>query len=167
MIHQEGQYFKRRAARSALILKIEASFQRTSCKNQEQRSSHIELNFSSRKTGLVVLFCDKRGWVMFDIFSCLSYCPKILFPNPWVAYKLINFYISSSYPPLSSSYQASSRRAGGGGGPRGRAEEKRGSGGGHRGPPAGSAPGHRTQGALAREEEKGFRGGRSYSDNQR
>ena len=36
---------------------------------------------------------------MFDILSCLSYCPKILFPNSRVASKLINFYISSSYPP--------------------------------------------------------------------
>ena len=93
----------------------------------------------------------KKGWVLLDILSCLSYCPKILFPNPWVAYKLINFYISSSYPPLSSSYQSSSCRAGGsgGGGLRGPAEEKRGSGGGHRGPPANSAPGHRTHFRLS------------------
>ena len=48
----------------------------------------------------------KKGWVMFDILSCLSYCPKILFPNSRVAYKLINFYTRSSYPPLSSSYQS-------------------------------------------------------------
>ena len=112
---------------------------------------------------------QKKGWVMLDILSCLSYCPKILFPDLWVAYKLINFYISSSYPPLSSSYQSSSRRAGGsgggGGGLRGPAEEKRGSGAGHRGPPANSAPGHSTQEALGREE-RGFREGRSYSDNQ-
>ena len=111
---------------------------------------------------------QKKGWVMLDILSCLSYCPKILFPDLWVAYKLINFYISSSYPPLSSSRRAGGSGGGGGGaGPRGPAEEKRGSGGGYRGPPAGSAPGHRPQGALGREEERGFRGGRSYSDNQR
>ena len=107
--------------------------------------------------------------MMFDILSCLPYCPKILFPNSRVAYKLINFYTRSSYPPLSSSYQSSPRLAGGsgggGGGLRGPAEEKRGSGAGHRGPPANSAPGHRTQEALGREE-RGFREGRGYSDNQ-
>ena len=54
----------------------------------------------------------------------------------------------------------------GGGGLRGPAEEMRGSGGGQRGPPANSAPGHRAQGALG-IEERGFRGGRSYSNNQR
>ena len=132
--------------------------------NESSPNSESDISFFQFKGA-------KKGWVMLDILSCPSYCPKILFPNPWVAYELINFYISSSYPPMSSSYQASSRRAGGsgdgGGLSRGRAEEKRGSGGGHRGPPAGSAPGHRTQGALAREEERGFRGGRSYSDNQR
>lgn len=31
-------------------------FQSTSCKNQEERLSRIELNFDSRKTDLVVLF---------------------------------------------------------------------------------------------------------------
>merc|ERR1719192_871370 len=108
----------------------------------------------------------KKGWVMLDILSRLSYCPKYFFPNPWVACKLINFYISSSYPPLSSSRRAGGS-GGGGGGPRGSGGEKRGSGGGLRGPPSGSAPGHRTQGALGRKEERGFRGGRSYSDNQR